>query len=116
MGRADYRKSRGKVPEIIAGTDLTLDLELVETRYWWQSVLYFAACIVLYIVLAASYAVKGSHTVWVFLINFAMCAVITVAKVLQRTSPETVLALEAVYLHGAIPAAMAVSPALLCTV
>lgn len=115
MGRAYYRNSRGKVPESIAGTDLTLDLELVETRYWWQSVLYFAACIALYVVLAASYAARGSHTAWVLIINFAMCAVITVAKVLQRTSPETLLAMETVYLHGAIPAAMAVSLVLVQT-
>lgn len=76
--------------------------------------LYFTAVSVLWFVLAASYASEGDQTgyktthVWVFLVNSALCTVITLGKVLQRTSPEVSLALEAVYLHGTIIAAVAV--------
>lgn len=80
----------------------------------WQSVLYFTAVSVLWFVLAASYAAKGDTVyrnthVWVFLVNSALCTVITLGKILQRSSPEVILTLEAVYLHGTIPAAVAVS-------
>lgn len=105
MRRAEHRKS--KVAE--SGAELVLDLELVETRYWWKSLLYFIACIALYIVLAASYAGKGDLTVWVFMINFALCAIIAIAKGFRCFNPNVILALEAVYLHCAIPGAMAVS-------
>lgn len=101
MRRAEYRRG--------GNADLVLDLEPVETRYWWQSLLYFIACNALYIVLAASYAGKGDLTVWVFIINCALCAIISVAKGFQCFDPNVILALEAVYLHGAIPSAMAVS-------
>lgn len=105
MRRAKQRRSQ----VLESSVELVLDLELVETRYWWQSLLYFIACTALHIVLAASYAGRGDLTVWVFVINFALCAIIAIAKGTRCVNPNVILALEAVCLHCAIPGAMAVS-------
>lgn len=82
--------------------------ELVENRYWWQSFLYFMACAILWFILSVSYATRSVFNIFVIFVNFGVCAIVTVSKMLNCFDTNVILGFETLYVHGTLPSAMAV--------
>lgn len=87
---------------------LITDLGVIELRYWWQSLLYFLACVCLWMLLALEYASRDLHASFVFVMNLALCSVIAGMKLCRGANLSIILGLEVLYLHATIPPAMGV--------